>query len=368
MQRSEYLKQRQACLERRDLEGAVEVGAVYLRVAPTDAKAHHSQAWALSALKRYDEALRHQTTAADLAPENLEIKAALDRIQVKTGSLKLTASQLSDRALARFTANEERVKASIHHKIRRALSFAGVTDAASFPWIVDDFLTDETPGWMRLARKPTPAGDVSEVRGIGRYVVDDLSHTVHKRLARGIPWEGPLLSLLMEIASRTDRAVLDIGANIGCHTVPLARIADVYAYEPNKVSFDRLCANLALNQVNVNVRQLALSDVSGFGTMADDDVKNPGKARLIAGTDTAVSALDEEQLPPIGLIKMDVEGHETKVLAGAVRTLSRDKPVIVCEILAKADTASVLEGLGYEGIRVHRSDWIFRHRETVLPF
>src|SRR6266513_1753853 len=55
------------------------------------------------------------------------------------------------------------------------------------------------------------------------------------------------VSLFEKIVSPTDVAV-DVGANIGTHTVPLSRLArEVWALEPQKSIFDCLCANIAVN-------------------------------------------------------------------------------------------------------------------------
>ena len=61
---------------------------------------------------------------------------------------------------------------------------------------------------------------------------------------------------------------MEIGANIGSHTVPLAQWAgpegQVFAFEPQRIVFQTLCANVALNNlVNVYCLQQAVGSESG---------------------------------------------------------------------------------------------------------
>jgi len=63
----------------------------------------------------------------------------------------------------------------------------------------------------------------------------------------------------------------------------------------------------------------------------------------------------------VSLIKMDAEGHEAKILAGAVNLIARYRPLILCELLSDraAELRATFEGLGYRGVKVFRADWLF---------
>jgi len=136
---------------------------------------------------------------------------------------------------------------------------------------------------------------------------------------------------------RDDDVVYEIGAHIGVWTVFLARRLSrgkVHAFEPDDENRSQLQANLALNAVrNVSVHGVAIGDRSGtaeFAVYAEDrDARNSlvpkeGHARTI---EVATLRLDDvpERLgisEPTAL-KIDVEGAEGMVIAGAPALLAR---------------------------------------------
>ena len=68
----------------------------------------------------------------------------------------------------------------------------------------------------------------------------------------------------------------------------------------------------------------------------------------------SLQKLDEENLPPVGFIKIDVEGHEFSVLQGAIQTLQKDRPNLLIEIEEQhagsqfQDTFTLLHSLEYQ--------------------
>jgi Methyltransferase FkbM domain len=75
----------------------------------------------------------------------------------------------------------------------------------------------------------------------------------------------------------------------------------------------------------------------------------------VQSIDVPVKRLDDLHLDDVGLIKIDVEGHELAVLLGATDTLARNQPALVVEAEerhhpnAVADITTLLAGLGYAG-------------------
>ena len=140
----------------------------------------------------------------------------------------------------------------------------------------------------------------------------------------------------------TDMVAIDIGANIGAHTVELSRMVGpkgwIYAFEPQRIVFQALCANLAINQItNVSARQNALGDSPGFIVVPDFDptkMANFGGVALgkySAGEQVALTRLDDINLERCDFIKIDVEGMEASVLRGARDTIKRHQPVLFVE-------------------------------------
>jgi len=138
-----------------------------------------------------------------------------------------------------------------------------------------------------------------------------------------------------------DATVIDVGANIGLSAITLARLTKhVVAFEPSPRSAEFLRRNLELNHIdNVEVVNAAVSSharklhfhVAQFG--AGSHVVSDGHLlRGISKIDVPAFPLDQFNFPAVAFIKIDVEGHEPEVLAGARRPLTRDRPLIQLEI------------------------------------
>lgn len=141
---------------------------------------------------------------------------------------------------------------------------------------------------------------------------------------------------------RPGQTVVEAGANVGAHTLGLARLAGprgrVYAFEPQRLVFQTLCANLALNSVaNVDARCEALGAAAGWThvpTLDYDQSNNFGGLAVGTaeqGEKTRVSTIDELDLPRLDFLKIDVEGRELAVLEGARRSIERFHPVLYVE-------------------------------------
>jgi FkbM family methyltransferase len=172
-----------------------------------------------------------------------------------------------------------------------------------------------------------------------------------------------------------DGIILDIGANIGGFTLPLAKAVAprgvVYAYEPDFQNVSRLQTNTELNQLdNVVVLPLALQDDPQAATvtvyirrsadhqgfvnrglstilwMANDYVR---KERSFASTIDA--QVLEHRIPKVDLIKIDVEGAELKVLLGGHGTIAGHHPIIMYEFSTIIDqmtnTSSSMQAFYY---------------------
>lgn len=133
---------------------------------------------------------------------------------------------------------------------------------------------------------------------------------------------------------------LDIGANIGLHTLSLARVVGpqgaVIAIEPQRPMFQLLCANLALNGLdNVRAMEVAMGRKSGTAYLPRIDYNKVGNFGGIGlrdeGEPVEVITLDSLKLSACHFIKIDVEGQEEAVIAGAAKTISRLQPVLYVE-------------------------------------
>lgn len=139
---------------------------------------------------------------------------------------------------------------------------------------------------------------------------------------------------------RPDMVVVDAGANLGAHTVALARLVPqgfVLAAEPLQALYYLLCGNVALNGLaHVKAVHVALGAERGslLTPLLDYTIEeNYGGLALGAferGRRVPVVPLDE-LLPVVHFIKADVEGMEQQVLAGAARLLRDHRPILYVE-------------------------------------
>ncbi len=135
--------------------------------------------------------------------------------------------------------------------------------------------------------------------------------------------------------------VLDIGANIGVHTLTFSKLVGptgrVFAYEAQPDNFNMLCGNLALNDVqNVVAIQKACGEKHEIMPVPRMDLKgkinNYGSFSL---ADKYSHCVDTVEVIPVlqdcQFMKIDVEGYEAQVLRGAAEMILRCKPVIHVE-------------------------------------
>lgn len=150
------------------------------------------------------------------------------------------------------------------------------------------------------------------------------------------------VQMLAKLVTHGD-TVIEVGANIGALTVPLAQFVgpqgNVVAFEPQRVLFQTLCANVALNGLtNVRTVHAAVGAESGSVTLPKIDYATPG----MFGAHSIEDATDGEQVQLIALdrflrtdrcrlIKIDVEGMEAQVIEGARALIQAQKPILYVE-------------------------------------
>ncbi len=185
--------------------------------------------------------------------------------------------------------------------------------------------------------------------------------------------------VMAQLVKPGDTAV-DVGANLGTVTVPLAlRVGPtgrVFAFEPQRMVYQCLSATLALNGIgNVEAFRLGVGAKEGTARLAlprGGQKMNLGAARLVregAGEAVRVIALDSLALRSCALIKIDVEGMEAAVLAGAGDTVARTRPAIYAEAKKGPGTETVIQWLAEReyGLYWHFAGFVeadnFRGRE-----
>lgn len=141
---------------------------------------------------------------------------------------------------------------------------------------------------------------------------------------------------------RPGMTAVDVGANIGTHTVPFAQSVGpsgrVLAFEPQGVLHQVLCGNAALNKCgNVTAEHKALGAQTGTVVVPWLDYAREGNFGALElgawtqGDAVPVTTLDSYALDACHLIKIDVEGMERDVLEGARAAISRHQPLLYVE-------------------------------------
>ena len=158
-----------------------------------------------------------------------------------------------------------------------------------------------------------------------------IERTVSKRLMDHLKIEGGVF--------------LDVGANIGYHTVPACKLLEkfkgyVIAFEPVRENYKRLVANIKLNKIyNCQIEKLGLSDRNETMEIHHN---NKGSGNVSLASEGEYSEIVElvrfddwslnNNLTRLDVVKMDIEGAEVKALKGMFTTIKKFKPIFLVEI------------------------------------
>jgi FkbM family methyltransferase len=173
-----------------------------------------------------------------------------------------------------------------------------------------------------------------------RWLVENPGDVIQSHHAAGELYEIDELRTLRSLVGRIE-VFVDIGANVGNHAMFAALdmgAAHVIAFEPARKQHDILAVNIALNGVGdrFTVHKCALGDRPGSSWIAKPWDGNLGSARLNgtrSGEYIRVARGDDLlQDRQVSCIKIDVEGHEIKVLHGLRRTLRATRPFVYVEV------------------------------------
>lgn len=232
------------------------------------------------------------------------------------------------------------------------------------------------PGvWVE--RLTTKSGDIFDA---------DLSSLLEWQLWAFGGYEQHFAELFRCLVSAGDRCV-DVGANVGVHTVRLAKLVgaagEVIAIEPDASVAERTRRNITLNDLaNARVVNAAASDQAGHMRLYRPDPSDTNRARAsllqhayLTGEAATVPVLTIDDIcdGQVALIKIDVEGHEAAVLRGATAVIAGHAPSIVFEyapeLLGEAAQTPFgwLAERGYElfGIRWNRRSVTGRGRLSL---
>lgn len=174
----------------------------------------------------------------------------------------------------------------------------------------------------------------------GKFIVEPLDG-VCRCIADGGFWDNWLKPYFDELTK--EQIALDIGAHVGQHTVYLAnRCKQVYSFEPQIINYDRLVRNCELN----NLTNVTCFNVAIYNKNCKMAVNNITGQHLINYADSQACSLqlhehekgdveartlDSFGIDNVSFIKCDAENTDLEVMAGAIETIKRCRPLIIFE-------------------------------------
>lgn len=147
------------------------------------------------------------------------------------------------------------------------------------------------------------------------------------------------------------KRVADIGANLGLHSIILAKLGfTVRAYEPEDAHFTQLQNNFEINKVNIHSYKKAISDRNGVASFVKV-MGNTTGSHIVGSKPDPYGELEIKEVPllafneiadDIDLIKLDVEGHEKQILLSTTENRWRNLDA-VCEISSIDNAKNIYE-------------------------
>lgn len=180
-------------------------------------------------------------------------------------------------------------------------------------------------------------------------------------------YEREILETVMEFLSQysigSRSLCIDVGANIGNHSLFFSKyFSSVWSFEANPLTYKLLEIN-TMNTGNITTYLHGISDISGEKLAIKCDNANIGGSCLVPAIThssenqsyVTTKRLDDLILPTsmVSLIKLDVEGYESKCLRGSTNLIKANKPIILIEQSAtdirnnSSESLDILRELGY---------------------
>jgi FkbM family methyltransferase len=218
-----------------------------------------------------------------------------------------------------------------------------------------------TLGQVRLSGASMAPTTVTTVHGF--KFTCDLSDWIGQYVFVTASYEEPTAALMAQVVRPGD-LVVDVGANVGFFTLLLSRLVGktgrVIAFEPMPHALDRLRAHVSLNRCeNVTIRDCALGSSTGteqlyLGPRHHTSIASMQPREGAQTVEVACRTLDDELQGEavIRCMKIDAEGWEPQVLAGARRVLERDPaPFLIAEVSDSAWFGSLV-AKGFQGFAI----------------
>jgi FkbM family methyltransferase len=245
------------------------------------------------------------------------------------------------------------------HAVARGLVGDAVVDLHGLRRILSTFDRQFFPSPMSIRFGPADIVTYQLENGMTIYL-DREDGAVSRPLLNG-DYEAHLVPLFRQFC-HPGMTVVDVGANVGLYTMLASDLVGnagrVIAVEPNSENCRLILLSLDANHVkNVELFPLALDRARGWSNLSGHFGSNGGlvaddPASLASGWSEIVATftLDDLIEGPVHFLKIDVEGAEGRVVAGAQRILETCRPIVATELsLEMLPRVSGISGEEYLG-------------------
>jgi FkbM family methyltransferase len=184
-----------------------------------------------------------------------------------------------------------------------------------------------------------------------KYCLFPNDNAVTQSLIKGFLYEQYMFDFLKDNSiNLIDTDVIEVGSNNGHFTIEFAELVGdkgrVFAYEPQRIIFQQLCCNLFLNGIdNVFANQIAIGNekgvmkfeyadyfFNGSVNFGDVSVYDDKKSKINSFEEVKSDMLDSYDFNEVKVLKIDVQGYESNVINGALKTIQKHRPYIFIEI------------------------------------
>ena len=196
----------------------------------------------------------------------------------------------------------------------------------------------------------------------GTYIVPrHHNRPVTTCLRNGVAFEPDTIEFMLK--NHNNEAIVTAGTYIGDFLPAFCNIPKVFAFEPVSENYKYASLNKILNDLtNTTLEHSCLSDVNNLQRMitSENNIPLGGSSRVISSKYVESSNVKIEEVNSIKLddyldknervisiIQLDVEGHETQVIQGAIKTIEMYKPIIIVETRPSKDVENQLIVFGY---------------------
>ena len=223
-----------------------------------------------------------------------------------------------------------------------------------------------------IKQKLSLPNGIAQIRNARFYLPDYPTDCIQSCIANGNDYWDTHALYIIDKYIPDDAVILDIGANIGSHSLywTLERDAKkIYAFEPLPGTYEILQKNIELNNLNDRIISFnfGLSDEEINAKIGSYNKQNIGGTSFVKADkgNFKLKTLDSLNIPEkIDLFKIDVEGAEVEVLLGAVETIKKNKPIIVIESFNRKNQIDIVfNELGYKQVETIREgeDYIYTY-------